>query len=171
MAYNTISIDSGEDPKLEQEMMKLVKSDKVTLPKPKIKPPTSSSLKGISKAKRKRQPPSSKSSIPQPPKIPELPQSSMPSVTPEIPPSSQGPVFIDARPLLQSAKETVPSDVLAELQNMKIPLGYEREAVIIGKLMYTIIETKQSVFGKTIEGTEIRKMDSPPDGVYLALDT
>ena len=30
MAYNTIAIDSGEDPKLEQEMMKLVKSSKIT---------------------------------------------------------------------------------------------------------------------------------------------
>jgi hypothetical protein len=37
--------------------------------------------------------------------------------------------------------------------------------------MYTVIETKQTVFGKTIEETEIRKMDSPPDGVYLASDT
>ena len=53
MAYTTFSIDEGESSKDETELISLSKSSTVTLPKPKIKAPDTSNLKGIAAAKRK----------------------------------------------------------------------------------------------------------------------
>ncbi|MHA1713201.1 MAG: hypothetical protein ACTSW4_04045, partial [Candidatus Ranarchaeia archaeon] len=104
MAYSTFAIDSGEDVKLEQELMSLVKTNKITLPKPKIKPPKTTGLKGIAKAKRKAKKAATRitqEAVSSAPKAAVVPAEG-------LHPDNGDALVIDARPVLEPAEQVIP---------------------------------------------------------------
>ena len=62
-------------------------------------------------------------------------------------------------PVLERAEDVLSEDVLEMLEKMEIPTGFNREVVVVGSSMFTLVETKRSMFGKKIQKAELKKMD------------
>jgi hypothetical protein len=58
--------------------------------------------------------------------------------------------------------------VMQTLESLEIPLGYEREMVIIGNHAYSIIEKKVTFLGQTKIETAMEKISNLPEGVFFA---
>jgi hypothetical protein len=173
MANVTVPVDEGEGSSAEQDLKALVAKSPVTMPV-EIK-----KFKGKDVATKKTQDLKKSEKVP-PKATPKIP----PTVEPQVPPSPK-PILgtpppreveitppdvaaIDARPILAEGKKNIPKAIMQNIDNLKVPIGFSREAIIIDNAMFTLVKMSRSIFGKTTEETELRKMDSPPDGVYLA---
>jgi len=58
--------------------------------------------------------------------------------------------------------------IMAKLEEIKIPEGYERELIIIGNHAYAIVEKVKTFLGKTETEKAIEEVGSIPEGVFFA---
>jgi hypothetical protein len=60
--------------------------------------------------------------------------------------------------------------VMQKLEEIQMPLGFERELIIIGNHAYSIVEKVQQFLGKKEVTKEISKVGSIPEGIFFAED-
>ena len=58
--------------------------------------------------------------------------------------------------------------IMKKLDEIALPLGYERELIIIGNSAYSVVEKVQSFLGKTKVEKVIERVGSIPEGVFFA---
>ncbi|MHA1917989.1 MAG: hypothetical protein ACTSUV_06750 [Candidatus Ranarchaeia archaeon] len=165
MAFVTVTVEEGDDPANEKVIKEIVKKQPLTQPVEVKK------FEGKQIATRQGPPPASTSQVPvrREEEISKVVEKPFVPYAPEEEPVTIS-NSIDARPSLSQATTQINKDLIIEIEKLKVPQGFSREAVIINKSMFTLVQLRRTLFGKTEIENELRKMDSPPDGIYLVSD-
>lgn len=59
-------------------------------------------------------------------------------------------------------------EIMAKLEEIKIPSGFERELIIIGNQAYSVVEKVQQFLGEKQVTKEISKVGAIPEGIFFA---
>jgi len=111
--------------------------------------------------------PATPSAPPPSPKTAEPKTEPKVSAPPPKPPTSTAPKTTPA-----AAPKTAPSgeiqSMIAELETVEPPEGYQRELLIIYNELYTVAEHKIAVFGQEKVERKFEKVKDPPEGTFMA---
>ena len=99
--------------------------------------------------------------------------------------TTQAPKFQNAAPIIQqhssqhtttqapiiqpSTSQINSAEILSEIESMAVPEGYNRELIIIGSQAYSIVEIKKTFMGEEKIEFKLDKTDTP-DGDFLGVD-
>jgi hypothetical protein len=61
-------------------------------------------------------------------------------------------------------------EIMGKLEEIQIPVGFERELIIIGNQAYSVVEKVQQFLGEKQVTKEISKVGSIPEGIFFAED-
>ena len=72
--------------------------------------------------------------------------------------------------LMQEEAKVDFQEVMAKLEEIQMPDGFERELIIIGNQAYSVVEKVQQFLGKKQVTKEISKMGAIPEGIFFAAE-
>ncbi|MHA1490235.1 MAG: hypothetical protein ACTSRI_11345 [Promethearchaeota archaeon] len=70
--------------------------------------------------------------------------------------------------LMQDEIQVNFNEIMAKLEEIKIPLGFERELIIIGNHAYAVVEKVQTFLGKKQVEKVMERVGTIPDGIFFA---
>lgn len=84
--------------------------------------------------------------------------------------SQGGPLYTgkESMTMVQEQPQTNFDEIMAKLEEIAIPEGYERELIIIGSHAYSVVEKVQTFLGKKQVEKVMEQVGSIPEGVFFA---
>ncbi|MBN1801573.1 MAG: hypothetical protein JW891_08720 [Candidatus Lokiarchaeota archaeon] len=87
--------------------------------------------------------------------------------------TNTGPLYTESGGIYQFVQEDQQvnfDQIMQKLEEIKTPLGYERELIIVGNHAYSIVEKVQTFLGKKQVEKVMEKVGTIPEGVFFAED-
>jgi hypothetical protein len=165
-------LDEGEEPPTFWTALDgTTAAVKVMKPGDKAPPPTPPKPKTTPTTTATTPPPTPKTTTTPPPKTKTPPSAQTTAPPPARPaPTAPPPKATTAPPTTTPApaSDSIIEEMVAQLQDMEAPEGYQRELLIIYNQLFTVAERRIKVFGQEKVERTFEKVRDPPEGTFMA---
>jgi hypothetical protein len=170
-------LDEGEEPPTFWTALDgTTAAVRVMKPGDKAPPPRPPTPKAKPTPTKAAPPPTPKATTPEPTTTTPPPKATTPPPTPKTapPPAKPAPTApppkaaVAAPAATAVADDSILEEMVAQLQDMEAPEGYQRELLIIYNQLFTVAERRIKVFGQEKVERTFEKVRDPPEGTFMA---